>query len=55
MRPKKSEVERLFSDSGKAKTLFDWHPQTDLKEGIGRTINWIEKNLEKYKEGIYNI
>ncbi len=55
IRPRKSEVERLFSDSGKAKTLFGWHPQTDLETGIKKTISWIEKNIEKYKEGIYNI
>ena len=55
IRPKKSEVERLFSDSGKAKSLFGWDPKTDLKVGMKKTINWIEENMEKYKEGIYNI
>jgi dTDP-glucose 4,6-dehydratase len=55
IRPKKSEVERLFSDSGKAKELFDWNPQTDLVTGLNRTISWIEKNIERYKNWIYNI
>ena len=55
IRPKKSEVERLFSDLSKAKSLFGWHPKTDLDAGIKETISWIEKNIEKYKEGIYNI
>lgn len=55
IRPQKSEVERLFSDSGKAKTLFGWYPKTDMKVGMKKTINWIEENIEKYKEGIYNI
>jgi NAD dependent epimerase/dehydratase len=55
IRPKKSEVERLFSDSGKAKELFDWNPRIELKEGISRTIRWLEKNIHRYKNGIYNI
>jgi NAD dependent epimerase/dehydratase len=55
IRPNKSEVERLFSDSGKAKELFDWNPRIELKEGISRTIRWLEKNIHRYKNGIYNI
>jgi len=55
MRPAKSEVERLFSDSVKAKRLFGWQPKTDLKQGIERTISWYEKNLRRYKADIYNI
>ena len=55
IRPEKSEVERLFSDSGKAKRLFGWHPGTDLKRGLEKTIEWFEKNLKRYKGGIYNI
>jgi NAD dependent epimerase/dehydratase len=55
IRPKKSEVERLFSDSGKARELFDWNPRMELKEGINRTIRWLEKNIHRYKNGIYNI
>jgi dTDP-glucose 4,6-dehydratase len=48
-------VDRLFSDSGKAKELFDWNPRIDLMRGINQTISWIEKNIERYKNGIYNI
>ncbi len=55
VRPEKSEVERLFSDSSKAKRLFGWHPQTDLSQGIKKTIGWYEKNLNRYKANIYNI
>jgi NAD dependent epimerase/dehydratase len=55
IRPEKSEVERLFSDSSKAKALFGWNPKTDIEEGIRKTISWIEKNIDRYKEGIYNI
>ncbi len=55
MRPEKSEVERLFSDSSKAKRLFGWQPKTNLKQGMEKTISWFEKNLERYKGDIYNI
>jgi NAD dependent epimerase/dehydratase len=55
IRPKKSEVERLFSDSGKARELFSWNPRIGLEEGINRTIGWLQKNIRRYKHGIYNI
>lgn len=55
VRPEKSEVERLFSDSRKAKALFGWNPKVDMEEGIRKTISWIEKNMDVYKEEIYNI
>jgi len=55
VRPPKSEVERLFSDSRKAKALFGWNPKIDIAEGVGKTITWMEKNIDRYKEEIYNI
>ncbi len=55
IRPKRSEVERLFSDSKKAKELFGWQPRTNLKQGLQKTISWYEKNLGRYKTDIYNI
>ncbi len=55
IRPAKSEVERLFSDSSKAKRLFGWQPKTDLKQGMEKTIVWYRKNLNRYKAHLYNI
>lgn len=55
IRPEKSEVDRLFSDSSKARALFGWEPRTDLKQGIEKTITWLEKNRKRYKRDIYNI
>lgn len=55
IRPQKSEVERLFSDSNKAKTLFSWNPKIEIEKGTKKTISWIEKNIDKYKQEIYNI
>ena len=60
-RPKKSEVERLWSDNSKAYDLFDWRPKykgnEGLRKGLTKTINWFSesKNLEMYKSDIYNV
>jgi NAD dependent epimerase/dehydratase len=55
IRPSTSEVERLFSDSGRAEELFGWQPKRQLEQGIEKTIAWYEKHLRKYKAEIYNI
>jgi NAD dependent epimerase/dehydratase len=55
IRPEKSEVERLFSDSRKAKALFGWIPKIDIERGVKKTIDWIDRNIDKYKQEIYNI
>jgi dTDP-glucose 4,6-dehydratase len=61
MRPKNSEVERLWADNSKAKVLFGWQPtysgRDGFKRGLAETINWFTKaeNLQSYKSGIYNL
>ena len=61
IRPKNSEVERLWADNSKAKDLLSWSPnyaQIDgFSKGIQETIEWftIPSNLSKYKTNIYNI
>jgi len=60
LRPKNSEVERLFSSNNKAKDLLDWVPEYSglegLRRGLEETINWfsLEENLKLYKSDIYN-
>ncbi len=60
-RPEKSEVDRLFADNTKAKTLLDWTPSSSSEEGfeagLEKTIEWlsVKENLRKYKSDIYNI
>lgn len=41
LRPPASEVERLWSDPGKAREAFGWEPEHSLKEGLRLTIEWI--------------
>ena len=61
LRPKKSEVERLWADNSKAKKLLDWQPQYRRKEGLQKglekTVEWLTKpeNLSAYKADRYNL
>ena len=61
LRPEKSEVERLWADTTKAKELLRWEPfyagREGFKKGLTETIDWITKseNLSTYKSGIYNL
>ena len=57
VRPKKSEVFRLWCDNSKIEKLTGFKPEVDTVEGVKRTINWITKpdNLNTYKSEIYNV
>ena len=61
IRPKNSEVERLWADNAKAKELFGWQPtyggREGFKRGLVETIDWFTQpdNLRSYKSDIYNV
>ena len=55
VRPPDSEVERLVADVAKAKDLLGWAPETDLDQGLQRTIDWLTGSLGEYKPSIYNV
>ena len=55
LRPEKSEVERLRSDTKKAKELLGWSPKYTLESGLKETIVWLKRNLDFYKSEIYNV
>jgi nucleoside-diphosphate-sugar epimerase len=61
LRPKESEVERLWADNSKAKDLFGWEPKYGNREGLSKglreTAKWFldSKNLDMYKSDIYNL
>lgn len=61
LRPEKSEVERLWSDNTKARTLLGWIPKyagpEGLRRGLAETIAWFTepRNLARYKTGVYNV
>ena len=61
VRPKHSEVERLWACNSKAKEILGWAPvyggRAGFVKGLKETITWFSNtnNLESYKSNIYNI
>ena len=61
IRPKNSEVERLWADNSKAGKLTGWTPAYSgvegLKRGLQETVAWFtnKEYLRQYKPGEYNI
>jgi dTDP-glucose 4,6-dehydratase len=53
IRPEKSEVMQLLSDTRLAQKLFQWAPQYTLEEGLRETMEWYQKNLSRFKIGSY--
>jgi len=52
-RPRDSEVDRLRADSALARQLLHWEPAVSLKDGLGRTIEWMQAHPETYLSGAY--
>jgi len=57
LRPKKSEVFRLWGDNTKIKKLTGFEPDYSIEKGLSKTIEWYTdpKNLAKFKADIYNL
>jgi NAD dependent epimerase/dehydratase len=55
VRPAKSEVERLISDPSLARELTGWAPEHDLRDGLARTIEWMESNAARFRTDHYVI
>jgi NAD dependent epimerase/dehydratase len=53
IRPEKSEVMQLLSDTRLAQKLFQWTPRYTLENGLRETIEWYQKNLSRFKVGSY--
>jgi len=53
IRPEKSEVMQLLSDTQLAQKLFQWAPRYTLDEGLRETIDWYQKNLSRFRVGSY--
>jgi UDP-glucose 4-epimerase len=45
MRPANSEVRALLADCSRFAAVTGWRPRTDLREGIGRTMEWWRSRL----------
>jgi len=46
VRPSKSEVMRLCADNSKARTLLGWEPEYSLEDGLNKTFEWVQQNLD---------
>jgi NAD dependent epimerase/dehydratase len=61
LRPRNSEVERLWADNTKAFQLLGWQPRyggrEGFKRGLAETVAWFmnTNNLLNYKADIYNV
>ena len=57
LRPKNSEVFRLFCDNSKIKKITGYSPEITIENGLQKTIEWFTepKNLKRYKAEIYNV
>jgi NAD dependent epimerase/dehydratase len=55
MRPAKSEVSRLLSDSSKAERLAGWRAEISLDDGLRRTVDWIREHLDLYRPQEYAV
>lgn len=57
LRPKNSEVFRLWGDNAKMKGLTGFAPRYSIEQGLRETIAWFsdKENLKKYKANIYNV
>lgn len=57
LRPKDSEVFRLWGDNNQITTLTNWKPKYSIRDGLDETCQWFlrPENLKKYKPDIYNL
>lgn len=57
LRPKKSEVYRLWCDNKKIRNLTGFIPTYTIQKGLKKTIGWfiVSENLNRYKPDIYNV
>lgn len=55
LRPEASEVQRLLSDPRLAGELTSWAPRVDLRNGLAKTIEWIQANASRYRVEDYAI
>ena len=55
LRPAASEVERLLGSNELLYSLTGFKPQTSIDQGLGMTVEWIQKHLGSYKTEHYNL
>jgi NAD dependent epimerase/dehydratase len=54
-RPLASEVERLLADASKAHSTLGWKPAVGFAEGLDRTVEWIQRSLDRFRPDLYTV
>ena len=54
-RTQKSEVARLVCDNTQFIKHTNWKPKINIEEGLDKTIDWLKKNKDFFKHGIYHV
>jgi dTDP-glucose 4,6-dehydratase len=55
LRPEGSEVDRLLADATRARELLGWQAEISLEDGLQKTIDWIQVNMDRYRPGVYSL
>ena len=55
LRPERSEVNRLLADVAKIRSLTAWRSRVPLREGLRRTVGWIEQNRFAFEPSKYEL
>jgi nucleoside-diphosphate-sugar epimerase len=55
VRPALSEVERLISSPERAKALTGWEPKIDLREGLARSVEWLQVHAARVARDGYGV
>jgi nucleoside-diphosphate-sugar epimerase len=55
LRPEGSEVDRLLADATRAQDLLGWQAKVSLEDGLQKTIDWIQANMNRYRPGVYTV
>jgi NAD dependent epimerase/dehydratase len=55
IRPEKSEVHRLVADNAKIKSLTNWSPEVEFRDGLSLTVDWIRQNAQHFDIDSYAI
>jgi NAD dependent epimerase/dehydratase len=53
IRPESSEVNRLLADNARMLELTGWRGQVPFRDGLRRTVSWIERNLSHFNPDRY--
>ena len=55
MRPVGSEVDRLIADIAKISRLTNWRSAVPFRDGLSRTAEWIERNMQHFDPNKYAV